>query len=126
MLDPPEQIHLKTLARIANGDSPSEILADICLHFEKATSGTVARVTILDRMARVFQYAVFPSFRTIMPMRCRALKLPTSLGPVHLQCSRVGQLSAGMSTRTGALALLAGAFAAPWLKSRHLDPNDAP
>jgi two-component sensor histidine kinase len=61
MLDPPEQIHLKTLARIANGDSPSEILADICLHFEKATSGTVAGVTILDRMARVFQYAVFPS-----------------------------------------------------------------
>ena len=61
MLDFPEPIGTRALVGIAHGDSPSEILAEICKHFEKAVCGSVAGVTILDRTSQVFQHAVFPS-----------------------------------------------------------------
>jgi len=56
-----EQIRTTVLTRIAHGDSPTAILADVCHHFEKSVRGTVAGVTILDRSAQIFQQAVFPS-----------------------------------------------------------------
>lgn len=55
------RIDANILARIAHGDVPSEILADVCQHYEATISGTIAGVTILDRSAQVFQHAVFPS-----------------------------------------------------------------
>jgi GAF domain-containing protein len=53
-------IHGRTLMRIAHGDSPTEILADVCREFERLAGG-VAGVTVLERTAQVFEHAVFPS-----------------------------------------------------------------
>lgn len=61
MPDHPGLILGRVLERVANGDPPSEILADVCRNFEEAVRGTIAGVTILDRTAQVFQHAVFPS-----------------------------------------------------------------
>jgi two-component sensor histidine kinase len=53
-------IHEQSLLRIAHGDSPGEILAEVCCEFERLV-GCVAGVTILDPTAQIFQHGVFPS-----------------------------------------------------------------
>jgi len=46
--------------RIAHGDAPTEVLADVCREFERLAGG-VAGVTILEPTAQVFEQGVFPS-----------------------------------------------------------------
>lgn len=49
------------LAMVARGDAIERVLGELSLGVEKLVPGAVAGVTIVDRAARVFEGAVFPS-----------------------------------------------------------------
>lgn len=49
------------LSRIARGDHPAEIVANICRRFESEVPGTVAGVTMLNRTLQSFEGGIFPS-----------------------------------------------------------------
>lgn len=49
------------LEQIVDGASSSDLIAKLCLDLEKHIPGTVVGVTILDRAAKVFEHAIFPS-----------------------------------------------------------------
>ena len=61
MTDHLQAISHESLAKVTNGAPAAEILADICAAFESGVPGTTAGVTILDRTARMFEHAIFPS-----------------------------------------------------------------
>jgi len=52
---------IRTTNAIARGDPADAILRDLCLSFEAELPGSVVGVTAVDRRARVFEHAVFPS-----------------------------------------------------------------
>jgi len=51
----------RVLDGIAHGGGADEVLVDLCLSFERELPESIVGVTILDRSARVFEHAIFPS-----------------------------------------------------------------
>lgn len=52
---------LQALSGIAYGERPADILARLCLDFEKEVPGTRAGVTLLNRSLKLFEGGIFPS-----------------------------------------------------------------
>lgn len=51
----------KVLDSMAYGEPAAEILQGLCLSVERKLPGSIVGVTILDRSAKVFEHAIFPS-----------------------------------------------------------------
>lgn len=51
----------RTLDHMVHGKTADDILRDLCLSFEQELPESVVGVTILDRSAKVFEHAIFPS-----------------------------------------------------------------
>src|SRR5688572_33002356 len=51
----------RVLDGMACGESAGDILHDLCLAFERELPESVVGVTILDRSAKLFEHAIFPS-----------------------------------------------------------------
>lgn len=90
------------LGRVAKGDPPSEIFADICLDFEQAVPGTIAGVTILDRTAQVFQNAVFPSLPSEYAEALQGIEVADKPGTCALASTKGKPSRAAMSIPTSA------------------------
>ena len=51
----------RVLEGTTQGEAAAELLLDLCLSFERELPDSIVGVTILDRTARLFEHAIFPS-----------------------------------------------------------------